>query len=221
MSEETQEVTGEEIFGAETWAELPDFFEKLPEPVHLIVWGDEAASRGEREAARLCQALAGRFDSIDFEVLPRRANYPYYPVIGIMGGRQGEWQDFGLRIIGLPSGYQATSLVAAVQAVSFRGMTLEAITRIELSKLAVDVDIEVMTTAENEGGPIMAQTVFGLAAASAHVRAFLIMADVFPEAVTRYSINVVPHTVINGRVHIEGVVDEETLLQHMARAIKG
>jgi alkyl hydroperoxide reductase subunit AhpF len=220
MSDETQETVGEALFGAEGWAELPTFFENLPEPVHLIVWGDESASQGEREAARLGRALAGRFDTIDFEILPRRVNYDFYPVIGVMGGRQGDWQDFGLRLIGLPSGYQATSLVGAIQAVAFRGMTLEAVTRIQLSKVEMDVDIEVMTTADNEGGPIVAQTAFSLAAASPHVRAFLIMADVFPQAVTRYSVNVVPHTVINSRVHVEGVVDENTLLKHIAAAVK-
>lgn len=219
MSDE-RDVAVEALFGAETWAELPAFFEKLPEPVHLVVWGDEEAGGGEREAARLCRALAGRFDRLDFERLPRRANYPFYPVIGIMAGKRGEWQDFGLRIIGLPAGYQATSLVTAIQAVSFRGMTLEAVSRIRLSKLETDVDIELMTAANNEGGPVMAQTAFSLAAASPHVRAFLIMADAFPQAVTRYSINFLPHTIINGRVHLEGVVDESTLLKHIAAAVK-
>ena len=219
MSDE-EEAAGEALFGAETWAELPAFFENLPEPVHLIVWGEEDAGGGEREAARLGRVLAGRFDTIDFEMLPRRANYPFYPVIGVMGGKRDAWQDFGLRIIGLPAGYQATSLVTAVQAVAFRGMTLEAVSRIRLSKVKTDVAIEVMTAADNEGGPIMAQTAFSLAAASPHVCAFLIMADVFPQAVTRYSVNVVPHTVINSRVHVEGVVDEKTLLKHIAAAVK-
>jgi hypothetical protein len=59
-----------------------------------------------------------------------------------------------------------------------------------------------------------------MAVAHPRVRAYLIMADAFPEAVIRYSVNYVPHTVINHRVHVEGVVNEEGLLKHVAAAVK-
>ena len=67
----------------------------------------------------------------------------------------------------------------------------------------------------------MAQAAFNMAVFSQQVRTFLIMADNFPEAFIRYSVNELPHTVINGRVHVEGVVDEARLLEHIANAVKG
>lgn len=208
-------------FDAETWEQLPSLLAHLPEPVALVVWGDASFSRNEREAVRLCQALADRFNTIAFHTRPRRINFQYYPVIGVMGDTgDDEWHEFGVRIIGLPDGYQMTSFITAVQSVSFRGQTLEPKTRIQLSRLSQEVRIEVMTDADNEVGAIMAQRAFNMAVVNAHVRSFLVMADQFPEAVMRYSIQKVPHTVINGRVHIEGVVDEEALLQHIAQAVK-
>jgi alkyl hydroperoxide reductase subunit AhpF len=209
-----------EPFDAATWDQLPAFLEKLPEPVHMVVWGDATASQGEKDAVLLCQTLANRFTALHFSLRPRRENYPFYPVIGFMGQAEGEEVDFGLRIIGLPAGYQITSLITAVQAVSFRGMTLEPATRIKLSRLPAEVRIEIITSAEDEGGPVVAKTAFGLAVAHPRVRAYLIMADAFPEAVIRYSVNYVPHTVINNRVHVEGVVNEEALLKHVAAAVK-
>ena len=209
-------------FDIETWEQLPAFFDNLPERVLLIVWGDATISQNDKDAATLCQTLANRFQDISFQMLPRRINFPYYPVIGIMAdnGPDAEWTDFGVRVIGIPSGFQMTSFITAVQSVSFRGMTLEAASRIQLSRLKEEVRLELLSSAEDENGPIMAQMVFNMAVVNPHVRSFLIMSDQFPEAVLRYSVNYVPHVVVNGRVHLEGVVGEDVLLKHMGQAIK-
>jgi alkyl hydroperoxide reductase subunit AhpF len=206
-------------FDAETWALLPDYFEELPNPVQINLWGDPETSQGEKEALRLIQALANRFEPINARTFPRRANYPYYPVLGIFGLEGNETIDYGVRLIGLPSGYQMTSLIAAIQAVSFQGSSLEAKTRIILQGLKKDVRLELLTAANDEGGATMARTLFGLAVASPTIRSFLIMADVFPVASVRYSVTYLPHLVINGRNHIDGVIDEEQLLQKIAAAL--
>ena len=206
-------------FDEETWAQLPDFFDHLPEPVRLHVWGDEQASPAEAEVTRLVRILDERFEMIDHRLLPRRINYPYYPVIGVLRLEERGAVDHGVRIIGLPAGYQLTSLITAIQCVSFRGSTSEALTRIQLSRLTDDVTIEVLTSADDEHGPVVAQAAFNMAVFTPSIRAFLIMADNFPDAVIRHSVSRLPHIVINGRVHLEGVVDERVLLKHIATAV--
>ena len=207
-------------FDDETWAQLPPLFEHLPEPVHIIMWGDPAESEAEKETAVLLQNLTDRFSQLSFQVLPRRINYHFYPVLGVMGGPAEDWHDFGLRLIGLPNGYAMTSFVTAVQAVAFRGMTLEAMSRIKLKQLATPVVIELFSAANNEAGALMAQPLFNMAVVSEHIRTFLIMADQFPTAVDRYSLNYLPHMVINGRVHLEGVVGEADILKQIGTAVK-
>jgi hypothetical protein len=59
-----------------------------------------------------------------------------------------------------------------------------------------------------------------MAVVNEHLRTFFIMADQFPTAVDRYSLNYLPHMVINNRVHMEGVVDEEEILKQIALAVK-
>jgi alkyl hydroperoxide reductase subunit AhpF len=172
-------------FDAETRALLPEYLEKLPNPVQLRLWGDPKASIGEREAARLVKGLADEFKQIEMALLPRRVNYPYYPVIGVFSINEEDAIDHGVRIIGLPAGVHMTSLIAAIQSVSFRGSILEARTRIQLSKLQSDVDLELLTSADDELGTIMAKSVFGMAVANQHIRSYLIMADVFYEALWR------------------------------------
>ncbi len=83
----------------------------------------------------MVETLSERFQGISYKLFPRRENYPYYPVIGVMGLEENEPVDYGVRLIGLPSGYQMTSFVAAIQCVSFRGMTSEPLTRIKLHEL--------------------------------------------------------------------------------------
>jgi alkyl hydroperoxide reductase subunit AhpF len=207
------------LFEDESWAKLPDFLGQLPEPVRIHVWGDEQASPNEREAARLIRAICDRFEQISFALLPRRISYDHYPVIGIMRSEEEVAVDYGVRIIGLPAGVQMTSLIAAIQTVAFRGMTSEAKTRILLKGLAEEVTLELITSAEDEAGTVMAHRIFNMAVASPYIRSFLIMIDDFPEAGIRYSVRRVPHLVINGRVHVEGVVDEEVILAHIARGV--
>ncbi|MGH2536223.1 MAG: hypothetical protein ACRDHL_02390 [Candidatus Promineifilaceae bacterium] len=191
-------------FAPELWDELPDYFDHLPEPVRLHLWADGQASPAEGEAFRLLRALSGRFEQLSLHLYPRRVNYPYYPVIGAFGLQADGPLDYGVRIIGLPAGYQMTSLVAAVQSVAFRGTTSEARTRIMLHRLAADVTIEIISAADDEAGAQVAQLAFNLAVASPHVRSYLVVSDAFPEALVRHSVRELPHVVVNGRLHLEG-----------------
>lgn len=207
-------------FDTETWGLLPSYFEKLPNKIQINIWGDPELSFAEKEAQKLAGTLAQHFNQIEAAYFPRRANYDYYPVIGIFDLSEVEPIDKGVRIIGLPVGYQMTSLIAAIQAVSFQGTTLEAATRIPLQKLQKDIQLEILTAAENEGGALVAKSAFGLAVASPKIRAYLIMTDAFPIANVRYSVNDLPHLVINGRHHVQGMVGEEEILKQIAAAVK-
>lgn len=205
------------LFDEETWASLPDFIEQLPEGVQVRMWGEAEGSEAERATAVLLRTLAQKFEQITFEIFPRRINYDFYPVIGVFTADQ---QDPGVRLIGHPAGIQLTTLIAAIQVVAFRGQTLEPKSRIQLSRLTQPVTIEVLTATDDEGGAVAAKHAFGLAVASPHIRSFAIMTDQFPTALTRYSVSYLPHVVINGRVHIDGLIDEGELLRQVALALK-
>lgn len=206
-------------FDEKTWAMLPSFFEHLPEPVLLNIWGDASTTNSVNEAVKLAQTLSERFEMIKHQLLPMRVNFHYYPVIGIMRISDGVPIDHGLRIVGLPVGFQMTSLIAGIQSASFQGSTLEAKTRIQLHRLDKSVNLELFTDAQDESGAFMAQAIFNMAVFSEHVRSFLIMKDEFPEAAIRYSVREVPHLVINSRGHIQGLVNEDAILAKIATTI--
>lgn len=200
--------------------QLAPFLSHLPEPVKIVVWGDAAGSVGEQEAMRLGQTLTNWFDNLAFEVRPRKADYGFYPVIGLMGQKDGAEVDYRVRLIGLPAGYQINSLVGAIQAVSFRASHLEGRTRIQLSRVPAGVDLQLFTAANDEAGPLVASLISSFAVANAQIQALTIMADVFTQAVLRYSIRQLPHLVINEQVHFEGTLNEDDLLQQIALALK-
>jgi alkyl hydroperoxide reductase subunit AhpF len=221
-SRERNQMIDESIFEGASWEPLVAFLEKLPRPVTLVVWADPDGSRFEQEGLALVEALARRFPVLRYEQRDRVPEHPFYPVFGFMGENEaGVEVDYRVRLLGLPAGYQINSLVGAIQAVSFRASNLEARTRIQLSRLPAEaiVDIELFTGAEDEEGPLVATLAAGLAVASSQVRAFIVMADLFPNSSMRYSISRLPHTVINGRVHITGTLNEEAMLKQIARAL--
>lgn len=207
-------------FDEQTLAQLHTYLARLPEPVRLVAWGNPAGNPGEQEAVRLGEYLAASFSAIEFQMRPRRINYAYYPVLGVMGLQNGEEVDYRVRFVGLPAGYQINALIGAIQAVAFRASNIEPRTRIILSKLTQKVDLEILTTAENEASTVLTTLASGLAVASAHINTYTLMTDVFPEAAFRYSVRQVPHLVINGRYHVSSLVDEEEMLRHIAAALK-
>ena len=72
-------------FDEQTLAQLHTYLARLPEPVRLVAWGNPAGNPGEQEAVRLGEYLAASFSAIEFQMRPRRINYAYYPVLGVMG----------------------------------------------------------------------------------------------------------------------------------------
>ena len=77
-----------------------------------------------------------------------------------------------------------------------------------------------LTSAEDEAGAVVAKAAFGAAASTDRIRAFVIVTDFFPEAAQRYSAAYLPHTVINKRVHFNGMLEEEELVRQIGLAVK-
>ncbi|HSH05933.1 MAG TPA: hypothetical protein VLL52_25685 [Anaerolineae bacterium] len=209
-------------FDDETWTQLASFLTELADPVEIHVWAEPAIGNWEeKEAINLAQLLADAFPKISYRVFPRRINYPYYPVIGVMRiTDDGQQIDHGVRCIGLPQGYQITSFVAALQGVSFQGQQLEPLTRIHLHRLNQPIEIQLLTATEDEPGATMASLAYYFAAANQYIKTYVIMTNAFPEAALRYSAKLLPHVVINNRYHISDPLGEDEFLQQLSKALK-
>ena len=126
-------------------------FEKLAGPVKLIVFSQslEAAElcRQNEELVREVAALAP--ETITVEVLnpaidrERATAYGVarVPAIVVEGAR-----DYGIRVLGIPAGYEFSNLIDSIIVVSSGTAGLSAETQRALADLGDDVDIKVFST---------------------------------------------------------------------------
>lgn len=208
-------------FTEESWDILAGYLEHLPKRVRIVVWGSEKNSCTEENAVDLGYALAERFPkTIEFKHRPRKPNYDFYPVIGVMGvDEHNKDIDYGIRFVGVPAWFHINTLVGAIQAVAFHGSTLSVKSRIQLSRLPAgeEINIQMFTIPEDEGGVVMGTLVANVAVLCPHIKVWIGMINDFPQLATRFSIENLPHTVLNRYYHLQGVYDEEQMVQHLAK----
>ena len=125
-------------------------FAELGGPVKLVVFSQELVA-GDlcRQNEQLAREVAALNEQITVEVLnpaidrerAERYGVSDVPAIVVEGAR-----DYGVRFLGIPSGYEFSNLVDAIVAVSRGEAELSEQTKASLGTLATDVEIKVFST---------------------------------------------------------------------------
>jgi alkyl hydroperoxide reductase subunit AhpF len=125
-------------------------FERIQGPVKLVVFSQELTA-GElcRQNEQLMREVAELDERISVEVLNPsidRERAEVYgidqvPAIVVEGAR-----DYGIRFLGIPSGYEFSNLIDSIIVASSGQPDLSAETRTALAGLASEVDIKVFST---------------------------------------------------------------------------
>ena len=125
-------------------------FERIQGPVKLVVFSQELTA-GElcRQNEQLMREVAELDERISVEVLNPaidRERAEVYgidqvPAIVVEGAR-----DYGIRVLGIPSGYEFSNLIDSIIVASSGQPDLSAETRTALAGLASEVDIKVFST---------------------------------------------------------------------------
>jgi alkyl hydroperoxide reductase subunit AhpF len=124
-------------------------FERLGGPVKLIVFASELGPETNAETVRLVREVAALSDKLSVTVFnPHidRTHAESYgvdvsPAVVVEGA-----QDYGIRFLGMPGGYEFSNLIDAILAVSTGEPGLSAETKTALADLTEDVKIKVFTT---------------------------------------------------------------------------
>jgi alkyl hydroperoxide reductase subunit AhpF len=124
---------------------------KLAGPVKLVVFSQTLSDAADlcRENEMLVREVAELSDHITVEVLnlaidrDRAAAYgiDQVPAIVVEGAR-----DYGIRFLGVPSGYEFSNLIDSMIVVSSGEPALSDSTKSTLQTLASDIDIKVFST---------------------------------------------------------------------------
>ena len=125
--------------------------EKLSGPVKLVVFSQEVSAAADlcRQNEQLVNEVAELSDKISVEVLnlaidrERAAAYgvDQVPAIVVEGAR-----NYGIRFLGIPSGYEFSNLLDSMIVASSGEPALSDATKASLQGLASDVEIKVFST---------------------------------------------------------------------------
>jgi alkyl hydroperoxide reductase subunit AhpF len=134
----------------EVTAELREAFDGLVNPVKLVVFSQALAEPVSEEVRRLVEELAALDERLSAEsrnfVLDqervKELGIERIPAIAVLG----ETEDYGVRLYGLPTGYEFGSLVEAMLDVSRGASSLSEETRAALAALDRDITLRVFST---------------------------------------------------------------------------
>lgn len=144
--------------------------------------------------------------------------------IGAEGGAAGTASpqppsDANVRFLGLPSGYEFSTLVADVVDISKGKTDLSDATRAVVRAIDRPVHIQVFVTPSCPYCPRAARLAHQLAMENPLILADVVEANEFQNLSERYGVRSVPKTVINGRIEFVGSLPEAKVLEALQQAV--
>lgn len=195
-----------------------EFKEKLVNPVKILVFTQEVECDFCANTRQLAQELAVLSDKIAVEVYDfvadaakaKEYGVDKIPALAIIGEK-----DYGVRIYGIPYGYEFQTLVEAVINVS-RGKTdISEKTRAILSEVKSPVHIQVFVSLTCPHCPTAATVAHKLAIESDLIRADVIDSVEFPHLAQKYAVIGVPKVIINEKIEFVGAFSEDLFAEHV------
>ena len=201
---------------------VKEFGQKLVNDVRLVVFSQEIPCLFCKETEMVVNELAEispkikveRYDFVKDMMKANEFRIDKIPAIAVIGAK-----DYGVRFYGIPSGYEFTSLVAAITAVSGGESGLSQKTKDVLKLLDKSVHIQVFVTPTCPFCPATVRLAHRLAIESDMIWADMIESTEFVPLAQRYSVTGVPKIVINEKFEIAGSMSEDLLVQHVMHSL--
>jgi glutaredoxin-like protein len=215
------------LLNSDIQKQVRDLLAPLAAPVKLVVFtqGEGGAPECEmcRDARQLVEEVAGLADKLSIEVhdfaaeaeLAAAYGIDKIPALAILRGGD-EPQDYGIRLYGIPAGYEFSTLIEDILMVGSGDPGLSARTLAALEQLPGPIQIQVFVTPTCPHCPRAVLLAHKLALASDKVTAAMVEATEFPHLANKYQVYGVPRTVVNDVIHIEGAAPESMLLDKLA-----
>ena len=210
--------------------QVREVFGDLQHPVQLLFFGDKEKCEYCDETRQLAEEVAGLSDLINIGIydidldadLAQKYNVDKAPGIVIAAKEGDQVTDFGVRLAGIPSGHEFTSLIQDIILVSNRDSGLNAQTREILKGLDKPILLQVFVTPTCPYCPQAVVLAHKMAMENPMIQAEMVEATEFPELASRHGVSGVPQTTINdGKAHVVGAVPETNLLAEIQRVLAG
>ena len=194
---------------------------EMEEPVRLIHFTQELNCDSCEPTQRLLKEVAALSEKLTLEVhnfALEKEEAARFGVDKVPATIVANEKDHGIRLYGLPAGYEFAVLLEDILDVS-RGRTgLDAEMRGRLHTLARPVHLQVFVTPTCPYCPGAARLAHQLALESDLVTADMIEAAEYPDLVVKYEVQGVPKTIVNEVHAIEGAQPAPYFLAHILQA---
>jgi glutaredoxin-like protein len=201
---------------------------RLPGPVSIVVFTQEIECEYCRQTRELVEELAGlsagkvTVEVLDFVRDRARADslgIDKIPAVALLGPGGRDW---GLRLFGIPAGYEFMSLMEGLEMAASGSSGLSPATREKLKGLTEPLDLQVFVTPTCPYCPRAVVTAFRFAMESEKVRASMVEATEFPQLANLHQVSSVPHTVIGGSPQpMIGAYPEAAAVDLVLAAVRG
>jgi glutaredoxin-like protein len=209
--------------------ELRQAFEALSGPVKIVMFtqGENVPECGTcADTRQLLEEVSALSDKITLEVhdfvrdaaLAEQYHVDKIPAVALLSGGDTP-KDYGIRLYGVPAGYEFSTLIEDILMISRQKPALNAKTLAELKKLTQPVSIQVFVTPTCPYCPRAVVLAHQLAMASELVTASMVEANEFPHLSSKYQVYGVPRTVIEDVIHVEGAVPEAMLVDELMKVL--
>lgn len=197
---------------------IKDFEKRVKNPVNIIMFTQEVECKFCADTRKLVEEIGSLNKKISVQVYDFVADsekvkgykITKIPAIAIIGK-----QDYGVRIYGIPYGYELSTLIEAIANVS-QGITdISSKTKSILSEVKNPVHIQVFVSLTCPHCPIAAGVAHKLAIESDFVRADVIDSGEFPDLAQKYAVMGVPKIIINEKIEFVGAFNEDLFAEHV------
>jgi len=192
--------------------------ESLVNPVRVIMFTQQLECQFCVQTKQLVTEIAALNDKLQAEVhdfvadseLAKQYGIDKVPAIVILGQK-----DYGIRLYGLPYGYEFQTLLSALTVVSQGKTDLSEETKAKLRSITTPVRIQVFVTLTCPHCPIAASMAHKFAFENDLIEADVIDANEFTQLAMKYGIMGVPKIVVNDKIEFIGAVPEAMFLEHV------
>lgn len=220
----------EKILNEKVIKQIEEAFAEMQEPVQVLYFGSQDHCDTCAETQQLLEEVAAVNDKVELRVydlqvnrdIAEKFNVMNAPGIVIAAKNDADVKNLGVQFSGTPSGYEFSTLINDILAVSRRDSGLSETTREFLKKLDRPVHLQVFVTPSCPYCPRAVLLAHQMAMENPQmIRAEGVEATQFPELANRFNVRGVPQTVINsGAGIVVGAVPEQNLLAEITRALQ-
>ena len=214
------------LLNDEIKTQLQDEFANLTGLVKLVLFTQEMECQYCTETRSLAEEVAGLSDKIDVEIydfvkdseIAETYNIDKIPAMAIIKGGD-EPKDYGIRLYGIPSGYEFSTLIEDIAMVSSGESGLDQATKDELASLSSPLHFQVFVTPTCPYCPPAVRLAHKMALESDLVTGDMVEAIECPHVSNKYQVMGVPRTVINENFFLEGAAPEAMLMAKVREAL--